>query len=271
MSLSKKTVLFILFFVQFLIWAQPKVVSWNIQNFGKSKTEETIFFIAQTLRSYDVVAIQEVVAGPGGAQAVAKLADELNRTGAKWDYSISSPTSSSPYKSERYAFLWKTSRVKLLGKPWLDSLFENEIEREPYMAQFKYQDLTFTLVNFHAVPKKDQPEKEIKFFKNYKSHYKNQNLIFLGDFNCPTSHSVFLPLKKQGFLPVFEGMKTSLKQKCVHQDCLASEYDNILLSSSFKTLQCGIIHFYREFDDFSNARKVSDHLPIWVSFEMTPR
>jgi hypothetical protein len=31
-----------------------------------------------------IIAIQEVVAGYGGAQAVAKLADELNRKGSKW-------------------------------------------------------------------------------------------------------------------------------------------------------------------------------------------
>ena len=39
--------------------------------------------MAKTLQDFDVVAIQEVVAGPGGAQAVANLADALNRSGAK--------------------------------------------------------------------------------------------------------------------------------------------------------------------------------------------
>jgi deoxyribonuclease-1-like protein len=58
-------------------------VSWNIQNFGKSKSEVEINFIANTLKNYDIIAIQEVVAGYGGAQAVAKLAAELNRKGAK--------------------------------------------------------------------------------------------------------------------------------------------------------------------------------------------
>lgn len=256
-----------LFFIQSLIWSQPKIVSWNIQNFGKTKSEATVVYIAKTLKSFDIIAIQEVVSGSGGAQAVAKLADELNRTGSRWDYSISNPTLSSPYKSERYAFFWKTSRVKLIGKPWLDTLYLNEIEREPYLASFKFQDLTFTLVNFHAVPKKNQPEKEIKYFKEFSIHYKNYSLIFMGDFNCASSHSVFLPLKKQGFLPVFEGFKTSLKQKCTNQDCLASEYDNVLLSSNLKVIQCGIIHFYKDFDDISIARKVSDHLPVWVSFE----
>jgi endonuclease/exonuclease/phosphatase family metal-dependent hydrolase len=61
-------------------------VSWNIQNFGKSKSEVEINLLQYTLKNYDIIAIQEVVAGYGGAQAVAKLADELNRKGSKWDY-----------------------------------------------------------------------------------------------------------------------------------------------------------------------------------------
>ncbi len=42
--------------------------------------------MAAILKNYDVVAIQEVVAGPGGAAAIARLHDALNRTGSKWDY-----------------------------------------------------------------------------------------------------------------------------------------------------------------------------------------
>lgn len=78
------------------------------------------------------MALQEVVAGHGGAQAVAKLADELNRKGAKWDYIVSDPTSSSAYKTERYAFLWKTSKVKKIGKAWLEKKYHLEIDREPF-------------------------------------------------------------------------------------------------------------------------------------------
>jgi deoxyribonuclease-1-like protein len=78
-----------IFFIIFLLYswttvlAEVKLVSWNIQNFEKSKSEVEINFIANTLKNYDIIAIQEVVAGYGGAQAVAKLAAELNRKGAK--------------------------------------------------------------------------------------------------------------------------------------------------------------------------------------------
>jgi deoxyribonuclease-1-like protein len=52
---------------------------------------------------------------------VARLNDALNRKGFKWDYSVSDPTSGdNSYKKERYAFLWKTSKIKLIGKAWLE-------------------------------------------------------------------------------------------------------------------------------------------------------
>lgn len=114
----KKT-LFLLLFTSTL-FSQVKLLSWNIENLGKSKSDSAITYIANTVKDYDVVVIQEVVAGNGGAQAVAKLAGELNRKGAKWDYSISDPTSSSAYKTERYAYIWKTAKVKKIGKAWLE-------------------------------------------------------------------------------------------------------------------------------------------------------
>ena len=78
--------------------------------------------MAQILRHFDIVAIQEVVAkDPAGAQAVARLVDALNRTGYQWDYRISDPTKSpSVYMSARYAFLWKPSRVAIQHRAFLD-------------------------------------------------------------------------------------------------------------------------------------------------------
>ena len=79
---------------------------------GKSKDDQEIEVMAQSLKDADLVAIQEVVAGYGGSQAVARLAEALNRKGDRWDYRISDPTSSTPQTREKYAFLWKTRRVK---------------------------------------------------------------------------------------------------------------------------------------------------------------
>jgi len=259
--------LFLLFFNSF--YSQTKLLSWNLENFGKSKSDQEIVFIANTIKNFDIVTIQEVVAGNGGIQAVAKLADELNRKGSKWDYSISDPTSSTAYKTERYAFLWKTNTVKLKGKPRLEQKFHLEIDREPYFATFEIKGKTITIASFHAITKSKQPETEIKYFKLLPQEYSNLNLVFAGDFNCPQSHSVFTPLKKMGYTPILINQKTSLKTKSKGEVSLASEFDNMFYkSSSVNFIKSDVILFYKKFVSLKEARKISDHIPIWVEFTL---
>ena len=244
-------------------FSQVKLLSWNVENLGSSKSSNDILFIATTIKNYDVVAVQEVVAGDGGAQSVAKLADELNRKGAKWDYVISDPTTSSAYKTERYAFLWKTSKVKKVGEAWLEKKYTLEIDREPYYCTFLYNNKQFTIANFHAITKSKQPETEIKYFKFLPAQYPQLNLVFVGDFNCPQSHTVFNPLRKMGYCCVFINQKTSLKKECKDTICLASEFDNIwYYSNKISVSNSKVIHFYFTFGTLKEAREISDHIPI---------
>lgn len=250
------------------VFSQVKVVSWNVENLGQSKSPAEIKFMAETLKMYDIIALQEVVAGYGGSQAVAQLADELNRMGSKWDYEISPPTSSSAYKTERYAFLWKTTVVKKISKAWLEKTYSLEIDREPFYCTFEYKGKPFTLVNFHAITKNRQPETEIKYFKFLPTLYPNLNLIFLGDFNCPQSHTVFNPLMKMGYVPLLVGQKTTLKKQVKHGETLASEFDNMFYTSKITKVEGGVVLFYEQFTNFAEARKVSDHIPIWIQFSL---
>lgn len=261
---------FIIFFFTALSFSQTKILSWNLENFGKSKSDSELHFIANTVLDYDIIAMQEVVAGYGGAQAVAKLANILNEKGTKWDYTVSNPTSSnSSHKIERYAFIWKTNKAKLKGNAWLEKKYHLEIDREPYFATFEINKKLITVANFHAITKKKQPETEIKYFKFLPSEYPNLNLVFAGDFNCPQSHTVFNPIKKMGYNPVLQNQKTTLKQECIEQNCLASEFDNIFYpSNSVKYLNSGFISFHKKFASMKEARKISDHIPIWFEFSL---
>jgi hypothetical protein len=247
-----------------------KMSSWNLENFGKSKTDSSLNVIANTLRYFDVVAIQEVVAGYGGAQAIAKLVDILNTIGENWDYSISDPTSSlNKYKIERYAFIWKTSKLTKLGKAFLEQKYSKEMDIEPYIITFKSVNRVFSLATFHATTKKEKPEKELKYFKSIIYEHPNLNLIFCGDFNCPQSNSVFNPLKSMVFKPVLVRQKTSLGQKYLNDGCLASEYDNAFYDTSKSILiKSGIIDFYLNFPNLKSARKVSDHIPIYFEINI---
>lgn len=259
--------LFLLFFVQ-LGFSQVTLVSWNLKNFGKSKTDEQIAYMANILCDYDIVAIQEVVTGLAGAQKVAQLADELNRKGSKWDYVVSEPTKSTGQRSERYAYLWKTKDIKLKGRPFLDPKFESEIEREPYIATFEFKSKEFSVASFHAVPKSSKPETEIKYLKFFPKEYSNI-LFFVGDFNLAQSHSVFNPLKDLGFKALFKNQKTSLKQECKNGECLANPLDHIFYKEDkIKVISQGVLLFYKDFRDLKEARKLSDHIPVYIEFNL---
>ncbi|MDM1378507.1 MAG: endonuclease/exonuclease/phosphatase family protein [Myroides sp.] len=253
--------------ISFSVDAQVKIMTWNLLNVGKSKTDENIEYIAKVIKQTDIIAIQEVVTNPSGAQTIAKIHEELNRSsGAKWDYAISDPTVSSPYRSERYAYLWKTSKVKLKGKPFLEPTYVEEIEREPYMATFIYKGKELTISSIHTLPTKHQPETEIKYLKFFPEVYPEHNLIFLGDFNLTEQHSVFNPLKKLGYVPSFTEQKSSLKQKCIKGDCLASEYDNIFYHTDKNELvKAKPILFFEDFEDITIARRISDHIPLMIT------
>ncbi len=263
----------IIFFVFFLSLQSAicsiSICSWNVKDFGSSKSDLEIDFIASTVQTYDIIAIQEVVAKSGGAQAVARLIDFLNRKGQSWDYTISNPTSSSnAYMIERYAFIWNKKTVTKVGDAWLDKFYAVDIDREPFFATFRKEGKEFTVVNFHAIPKSKDPETEIKYFKSYPSLYPSLNLVFCGDFNCPQSNTVFTPLKKIGFKSAFIGQKTTLRMKCIDNDCLASEFDNFYYDPK-KTLllKSGVVLFYQNFSTLEDAKQISDHLPIFLVFE----
>lgn len=247
------------------------IASWNIQDLGRTKDAEEITKIAQILRHIDLVAIQEIVAkDPAGAQAVAKIVDELNRMGAQWDYRISDPTNSpSPYISERYAFLWKTSKVKLLTRAFLDSELEEVCDREPYVGKFqltKGKD-PFYVINFHSRRFNEQPEDEIIHFKDYPKRLKTDRVFIVGDFNIDENHQVWDNLYRLGYNSALKEIQTTLKTKCVQNSYLNHSIDNIYYSSkSTQLAQSGAIDFVGSCENLEAARGLSDHLPVFGSF-----
>ncbi|MEX0275149.1 MAG: endonuclease, partial [Flavobacteriaceae bacterium] len=70
----QRLIFIVLFFLSLNAVSQKteiSLVSWNIRDFGKTKNSDELEKIAEIVRDTDILAIQEVVAGYGGAQAVA--------------------------------------------------------------------------------------------------------------------------------------------------------------------------------------------------------
>src|SRR5690606_29084432 len=141
----------------------------------------------------------------------------LNRMGSKWDYRISDPTKSpSSNISERYAFLWKTSKVSLIHRAYLDRELEDIINREPYIAAFKIkgQPEPFYVINFHSRKYDERPEEEIIHFLDYPTRLKSNRIIIAGDFNLDEKHQVWKPFYRNGIKSALQNTPTTLKLKC---------------------------------------------------------
>lgn len=247
------------------------LASWNIRDLGRTKNSGEIALIAGVINDFDIVLIQEIVGkDPAGIQAVAKIIDELNRLGSKWDYYVSNPTKSPSAKmSERYGFLWKTSKISVKGKPYLDLELENLCYREPYIGNFtlKNQSKTITLVNYHSRKHDDSPEEEIIHLKNYKERLESESIIIAGDFNLDEQQPVWDNFYSRGFLNALENTPTTLKTKCKSGNYLNHSIDNIYYTPKIKVIESGSLDFVKTCDNLSEARNLSDHLPVYIRFQ----
>ena len=267
----KKILLILLIFSAFKGYSQDdriSLVSWNIKDFGQTKSSEELDEIAEILRDVDIIAIQEVVAGYGGAQAVAKLTDILNRKGSKWDYVISNPTNSSKYVTERYAFIWKTKHIKIKNRGSLVQELDTFIDREPFLLDFYMGKKKFTILNFHSRPFDKDPESEIKALTKYVTNTSNSPILIAGDFNVDQSKAVFSDLKKSGFKAAVSNKKTTLKRTCGQSEYLNHAIDNIFYSQTITKLADKVIDFVRVCENLDKARKLSDHLPVYLRFSI---
>jgi len=244
------------------------LVSWNIQDFGKTKNNEELDKIANIVRDADIIAIQEVVAGFGGAQAVAKLTNILNQKGNKWDYAISYPTNSSKYVTERYAFIWKTTHIKIKNRGRLITELDTAVDREPFILDFYVNNKKLSVVNYHSRPYNKNPEAEIKALTKYLVKLLNTNLILVGDFNVNEAKPIFNNLKGNGFTAAITKQKTTLKRVCKQHNYLNYPIDNIFYSKHIKKKDSGIIDFVRFCENLEKARKLSDHLPVFLKFSL---
>jgi endonuclease/exonuclease/phosphatase family metal-dependent hydrolase len=249
-----------------------RVVSWNLYNWGRTKDDQEIEIATETLRDFDLVAVQEVVTSPPGAQAIGKLDAALDRTGFEWDYRISDRTTGNG--SERYAFLWKPSRVQLVGQAWLDPSLAAPIDREPYLARFEHRKTKQRLLvaSLHAVPSSKNPAREVALLDRLHKRYEADHVVLLGDFNLDEDDAAFNDLRRLGYRAVLDDQPTSLgrTRDPGPNGHLASEYDNIFVATGpLRAARGGVIDFTDRFSSLKEARSLSDHLPVFVDVQWT--
>ncbi len=243
------------------------ICSFNIRIFSDgSRDDEELQSIVQILKSYDLIAIQEL----RDKEILKRTVKALKNLGYKYDYEISQKVGRGV--KEQYAFLYRKDKVKVIQGGRLYSEDDDEFIREPYFATFKSGNFDFTLVTVHVLfgdSKKDRRPELMELADVYEylqsKDQDEQDIILLGDFNMSPSDKGWDNLKQ---IPT---MKHILKwpSKTTIQD--SSLYDNFWFQKKYvkEFVKCGI----NKFDEilFGNndklaSRTVSDHRPIWGTF-----
>lgn len=252
---------------------QNLFISWNLANFGKSKSQEALEIMAEVLRDAKFVAVQEVNAGGAfGASTLAKLADILSRKGAAWDYVVSDPTQPANKEVERYGYLMRKEVFFSRDSAYLVSELEETISREPFTvtATLKgFEPIQF--FSIHTVPTKKDPQREVQALLQSKQVTTAVQAIFSGDFNLPAgiTDTTFEAMGYKGVIR----QKTSLKQKLDDRGgYLFHQYDNIYVKG-VTVSESGVIDFVAKYfspvshESLKKAREVSDHLPVYACLQ----
>lgn len=270
-----------------------RLLTWNIRNFHGRKEDKAVKYIAEIIKNFDVIAIQEVKDDLGGIEKLQKL------LGEKYRFVFSDPAGN----GERLVFCYNSKKIQFTGlaaeivmapgqgkktvKP------ELEFERTPYMASFRTSSCNFILVTVHiyygsgsAVKYRlDEIKNIVKFLEKRSTDTDSldSDYIACGDFNIERIRAkirtkkkddpiddLFDALQSKGLI-VEDDIKNSPSNlsKNRHFDQIAyHKYDDTTISF----VKGGIIDFVGAVyqNDKKLKYKLTDHLPMWAVFETSP-
>ena len=246
-----------------------RIASFNIQVFGESKLQEpdVMEVLANVVRQFDVVAIQEVRAK--SQDVLPRFVELINAGGAQYDYVIG-PRLGRTSSKEQYAFVFDRATIEIDPR----SLYTVEdpddlLHREPFVAGFRARGppetaFTFTLINIHTDPD-EVPQEMAALDDVYRAVQRDgrneDDVILLGDLNA--DDQALGPLGAvSGIAWAISGTPTNTRG--------TKQYDNLLFhreATTEFTGQAGVLDLMREFNlSQTAALEVSDHLPVWAEF-----
>ena len=143
---------------------------------------------AKTIRTYDIIAIQEI--RDASQTALPALVDLVNTDGSQYDYVVSERLGRTTSK-EQYAYIFNTDTVEVINTPhtYPEPDGTDPFHRQPYIASFKALGGNFdaTFIVIHTDP--DEATEEINGLGavvEYAqgSYPDEQDFIVMGDLNA---------------------------------------------------------------------------------------
>jgi len=222
------------------------LATWNLRDLGNEdkrgqsdgqgypggRLEESYYYIAEIISSFDIVAIQEV----NSLNALEKI---MNILGPSWDYLVSDINPHMGGNFEHMTFVFDKRKVRfahMTGQIVTDD--KNQFVRTPYYAAFQSGWFKFSLCTVHILyggvkdlkPRIKEID-EIASFLSDRVERTGENIILLGDFNIiDRNDPTFQPFNDYGWT-VPMSYKTNVKKN--------KEYDQIAFKTKPKELKRG--------------------------------
>ncbi|MFT5848838.1 endonuclease/exonuclease/phosphatase family protein [Psychroserpens sp.] len=184
--------------------------SWNIKNFGtlKDRTAESLYYIAEIINAFDIVAVQEINRDLSDFKKVLRL------LGSHWKYTLSDVTEGNAGNDERFGFIYDSRRVTHSGlsgeiviAPELaaDNAIIRQLKRTPTFTGFESGWRKFSIVSVHLHPGEGDAnetlrKEEVRLLmevldkKISSAAFINRNMIILGDTNLYKDDSAIVEL-----------------------------------------------------------------------------
>ena len=157
----------LLFIAGFSLFAQAPgpatltIASWNIEQFGQAKFNDSIRLgrIANGVKEFDVIAIQEIVhAASQGQDVVDRLTDAIEDEHRRsYDHALGDRTGCPGGRVEQYAVLFDSEILEQVGNAHSipdDASQTDNMCRDPLVVQLRVIGMTttFTLIVVHTDP-----------------------------------------------------------------------------------------------------------------------
>ena len=283
------------------------LATWNIREFESAKygarQREALYYIAEIIDHFDIVAVQEVRDDLSSLEAV------MDILGGAWEYLLTDVTEGSQGNMERMAFIYDTRKVRFGGlageviiPPVNKTTPAPQFARTPFIVGFRTGWFKFTICTAHiyygkAVKDDPQRVKEIGLLAEHLAKSVNaehawaKNMIVLGDFNIfNVDDETFKRLSKPGFQmhPKLMGVGSNIKQ-VKHFDQIAFIAPD--LKDRLEDCNAGVFNYYKyvyreneapvyaadvppakagkpgKYGDW-RTYQMSDHLPMWIELRV---
>ncbi len=173
--------------------------SWNIKNFGtlRNRTAESLYYIAEIINAFDIVALQEINRDLDDFKKVLKL------LGSHWKHTFSDVTEGNSGNDERFGFIYDSRRISQSGLSGEIVIAPESIQENPIISQLKRTPIftgfesgwrNFSIVSVHLHPghgpvNKAIRKEEVRLLmdilkrKRTAAAFEDRNMIIVGDTN----------------------------------------------------------------------------------------